>query len=73
MQRFVLFAGSNYYPAGGLDDFRGTFDSLDDAKTHLQTMLVTDRFIDWWHVARIDPTDITKVACGFVEGCKIIE
>lgn len=32
MKRFVLFGGWNYYPAGGADDHRGSFDTLEEAK-----------------------------------------
>jgi hypothetical protein len=45
LKPYLLFAGDNYYPSGGWDDFAGEFDSADDAiaafsqKTH-----------DWGHV-----------------------
>jgi hypothetical protein len=29
---YALFAGENYYPAGGIDDFIGLFDTIDAAK-----------------------------------------
>lgn len=31
MKRFLVFAGLDYYPAGGWADFRGGFDDLDSA------------------------------------------
>jgi hypothetical protein len=31
MKRYLLFAGSFYYPAGGWSDFLGDFDSVDEA------------------------------------------
>ena len=29
--RFLLFTGSDYYPAGGWDDFKGSADTLEEA------------------------------------------
>ena len=40
---FYLFAGNDYYPEGGFNDFKGSFISLDLAIGHLtrlQTILV---------------------------------
>ena len=31
---FFLFAGHNYYPEGGWEDFAGAFESIDKAKDH---------------------------------------
>lgn len=31
MKRFLLFFGSNYYPAGGMADFQGDFATLEEA------------------------------------------
>lgn len=28
---YKLFAGNNYYPLGGYDDFKGNFDSIEEA------------------------------------------
>lgn len=32
MKPFWLFGGDIYYPSGGMEDFAGSFDSLDEAK-----------------------------------------
>jgi hypothetical protein len=45
IKRFVLFAGHNYYPNGGWDDFQGSFDTLEDAESFNQTISS-----DWWHI-----------------------
>ena len=37
MKRFWLFAGAVYYPGGGMSDFQGDFDSLDEAMDHFKT------------------------------------
>lgn len=31
MKRFILFAYSHYYPLGGWHDFRGAFDTIEEA------------------------------------------
>ena len=43
---FLLFAGDNYYPAGGWRDFQGAFMSIEAAEEHFRTY---DRF-DWGHI-----------------------
>lgn len=35
MKRFLLFAGDQYYPRGGWDDFIKDFDSLESAIEHV--------------------------------------
>jgi len=36
MGRFWVFAGPSYYPGGGLEDFRGATDSLEEAMTYFR-------------------------------------
>lgn len=31
MKRFILFIWDNYYPLGGMNDFKGCFDNLESA------------------------------------------
>jgi hypothetical protein len=31
MRRYFVFAGEDYYPKGGMDDFKGCFDNLEEA------------------------------------------
>lgn len=33
MKRYALFTFSEYYPAGGWEDFKGSFDSIEEART----------------------------------------
>lgn len=40
MKRFLLFAGFNYYPEGGWSDFRGSFDTAEEAALHYETVAV---------------------------------
>lgn len=44
MKRFILFAGSEYYPGGGWNDFRGFFDSTEEINQYL-----AGKSFDWWH------------------------
>jgi len=39
----MLFAGDNYYPCGGMDDFRGRFDTLTELMKNIGRA-------DWFNV-----------------------
>lgn len=41
-KRFMLFAGENCYPNGGMEDFVDSFDTLEGAKQHLAKQYVCD-------------------------------
>ncbi len=43
--RFILFAGTNFYPDGGWCDYAGAFESVEAAKQALDTS-----YNDWAHV-----------------------
>lgn len=45
MKRYLLFGGEDYYPLGGWDDFRDSFDSAEEACD-----LPLGRNVDWAHV-----------------------
>lgn len=53
---YYVFAGYNYYPCGGWNDFQGKYDSIADAKAFL-----LDTKYDWWHIV------LDEVIC--YEGC----
>lgn len=42
MKRYIVFAGSDYYPGGGWGDFRGDFDTLEEARALIKTLLDYD-------------------------------
>lgn len=44
MKRFLLFAGDNYYPAGGMYDYRGDFSTIEDALEARAPQW------DWYHI-----------------------
>lgn len=64
MRRFLLFAGSTYYPLGGMADFIYDFESLEKAeivghfacdvygKIWIEEELLgkIEMEVDWWHV-----------------------
>jgi len=47
---YLLFAGSNYYPSGGWDDFRGEFNTLEEAREAAESSNFSFSKYDWWHV-----------------------
>ena len=56
MSDFYLFAGENYYPDGGAEDFIGVFENFESAeKTLFNTFSVKrwggDYDLEWAHIA----------------------
>lgn len=52
MVSYLLFAGSTYYACGGWRDFRGAFESLEEA-TVVGNQLIdwdNDGSDDWFHI-----------------------
>lgn len=47
--RYMLFGGSVYYPVGGMDDFAGSFSTLEAAKDYAENTYIDEDF-EWWHV-----------------------
>ena len=61
MKRYMLFAGDHYYPSGGMNDYRGDYDTLEMA------IRSTGR-CDWWHVYDTKNQDtVTGDSCGYGE------
>ena len=61
MKRFWLFAGDHYYPSGGIQDFIGDFDDLEDARAKVRHHrenstwgLDPDFTYDWYHIVDMD-------------------
>ena len=53
MSEYLLFYGMRYYPSGGWEDFRRRFDSLQEAKTWLETNF-PDQYCGWAHIVHND-------------------
>ncbi len=56
--RFMLFAGSRYYPAGGAVDLIGRFDSVSDALVRRDVLDGAESYTgappDWAHIYDVD-------------------
>lgn len=58
MKAYLLFAGNNYYPAGGIQDYQGDFDSIDEAVAFFENGYHNDWDEDklnkcewdWWQI-----------------------
>jgi len=57
MNRYLLFAGDTYYPAGGWNDLKGDYTNLEEAKW-VASMMYTERKCDWWQIV---DTHINKI------------
>lgn len=42
MNKYTVFAGINFYPSEGWKDFKGNFNSIEDAKTFIFNIPVDD-------------------------------
>lgn len=88
MKKYLLFAGDNYYPDGGLLDYKGDFDTVEDAiewarknyKKIGNEGLVQKKYIDQWgHVVRSVDMSIVREwsrsgdVFRFYDGDKFIE
>lgn len=58
MKRYLLFAGSHYYPSGGWDDFKDSFDTIETALS-----VAVNYELDWYHI--VDTTTGKKVYNDF--------
>ena len=66
---FHLWAGDNYYPQGGLGDYKGFFEAQEDAEgegirlTRVKHGQYTH--CDWWEVGMIDTDgELVRVSAG---------
>lgn len=52
MKRYLVFAGSRYYPAGGWGDFISDFDSMQEAMAFIEPKYSPDyeSEYDWYHI-----------------------
>ena len=58
IDRYILFAGSQYYPIGGINDMKGTFNTVQYAENAYQKVVV-ENWWDWAHI--VDRTDLKVV------------
>jgi hypothetical protein len=65
MNRYLLFAGSRYYPSGGFRDFIGSFDTIEDAESHGSS----ERFdYDLWQVVDLSIGQVVKEGQSSIYG-----
>ncbi len=55
MKPFILFAGSDYYPCGGWEDYVDSFLTVESA---LEGAANTSG--DWWHIVDVRTGEIVK-------------
>lgn len=52
--KYLLFAGSHYYPNGGWEDFKGDFDSVEAAQAQVPPLLESiGAGYAWWHIVDV--------------------
>lgn len=59
MKRYLVFTGSDYYPRGGMNDFKRDFDELAPAIAFAQGSIAEEADYKWAHV--YDTTERKKV------------
>lgn len=59
MKRYALFAGDGYTPCGGWSDFKGSFDSVGDAKREAYEVCDLEQH-DWWQVVDLQSGTIVS-------------
>lgn len=57
MKRYLVFAGSQYYPYGGWSDFQGDWDTLAEA---VEYSCLCGIAFDWWHIVDTTTKQIVK-------------
>lgn len=60
---YIIFAGQNYYPSGGMNDYEdglGRFSDYNDALRAVATL----SSIDWWQIVRIQDDELFIVDSG---------
>lgn len=67
MNRYFLFAGHNYYPQGGWEDFKGSFSTVNEAHGY-ELELYKISIVEasgcgwWWHI--VDSTRLSIIEEG---------
>lgn len=55
MKNFLVFIGSHYYPDGGWEDFKQSFDSEEEALSY-----ISNQDGDWWQIVDVQSGKIVK-------------
>jgi hypothetical protein len=50
MKRYLVFAGDDYYPCGGWDDFVGSWETIEEVREAMNGRLkIPGDGWQWWH------------------------
>lgn len=61
MKRYLAFSGEQYYPSGGMEDFKRDFDTEEEAMVYV---LAREAINDWMHVYdSVERKIIWKTGC----------
>ena len=55
---YLLFCGYNYYPAGGWDDFHGSYHSEEEAREATDSL---PRGTDWWQIVSLEDMSVVDI------------
>lgn len=54
VKRFVFMGGDIYYASGGFRDYRGSYDTKEEAEARMQEFLEVEGWGVWAHVADLE-------------------
>ena len=46
MKRYLVFCGENYYPYGGMEDFIGDYDTIDECQSILHSTTIVREILE---------------------------
>lgn len=55
MKKYMVFAGDAYYPIGGWEDFKGTFDLIEEARERARVSSG-----DWFQIVETDTGKVVE-------------
>ena len=65
----MLFAGYDYYPSGGWEDFKGYFDSIEDAKNYL--LRIEMGHDSWMHIVEEGEIIMNGITNGYLKSREV--
>lgn len=57
---YYVFAGDQYYPTSGLGDYRGAFETQEDAERYVKNCRC-----DWWVILRAEVAGLVEIDSGY--------
>ncbi len=68
MKQYLLFAGDNYHPYGGIDDYQGDFNTVEEAVKQFRSGYYDNcssrkQYWDWYQVVKSE--DMSFVTHGW--------